>query len=809
MERYICIHGHFYQPPRENPWLEAIEVQDSAHPYHDWNEKITAECYATNATSRILDEHDRIIQIVNNYAKMSFNFGPTLLAWMEKNASDVYEAILEADRESQAAFSGHGSALAQGYNHIILPLANTRDKYTQVLWGIRDFEYRFGRSPEGMWLPETAVDLETLDMLAELGIRFTLLAPHQARQVRPLGEKEWQDVSEGNVDPTMPYVQHLPSGRSIVLFFYDGPISRSVAFEKLLHNGEDLARRLLSGFREERTWPQIVHIATDGESYGHHHRFGDMALAYTLKYIETNNHARLTNYGEYLEKHPPMHEVEIFENTSWSCVHGIGRWQRDCGCNSGNRPAWNQDWRRPLRKAMDLVRDHLTRKFEEKARSFLVDPQDARNGYIKVMLDRSAGSIEAFLSRHAVRALNEEQKTTVLKLMELQRHTMLMFTSCGWFFDEISGIEAVQVLHYANRALQLAQEVCGGSIESQYLAVLGDAKSNRAEYGDGRHIFEKLVKPASVDLKKVGAHYAVSSLFEAYNDRVSLFCYAVEQEAYQLVEAGRARLAIGRARFTSEIVGESVILTFGVLHFGDHTINCGVREYQGEEAYRTLVREISQEFAQADFPGTIRMLDKHFGDSTYSLRSLFRDEKRKVLQLILASTVSDTETLYRQVYENHVPLMRFLRDSSVPLPKILSAAGELVLNTSLRRAFEEEELSPAVLDPLLEECRLLGISLDVNTLEYALRRRLEGLTARLALNPSDLVLLQQLEAALGLLPFLPFQVNLWKVQNLFFEILQGAYPRFRGNAEEGHRDPRKWISHFRSIAESLSIRFDQ
>jgi alpha-amylase/alpha-mannosidase (GH57 family) len=408
MERYICIHGHFYQPPRENPWLEAIEVQDSAHPYHDWNERITAECYAANATSRILDEHERIIRLVNNYAKMSFNIGPTLLAWMEKKAPDVYESILEADRESQAVFSGHGSALAQGYNHIILPLATTRDKYTQVIWGIRDFEYRFGRSPEGMWLPETAVDLETLDILAEGGMRFSILAPHQARQVRPLGEKAWRDVSGAEVDPTMPYVQHLPSGRSIVLFFYDGPISRAVAFEKLLNDGEAFARRLVSGFSEKRTWPQLVHIATDGESYGHHHRFGDMALAYALEHIEKNNHARLTNYGEYLEKHPPSHEVGIFENTSWSCEHGIERWQGDCGCNSGKHPEWNQDWRRPLREATDFLCEHFSRKYEEKARALLVSPEEARNGYIEIILDRSAATIEACLSRHPVKKLNEE-----------------------------------------------------------------------------------------------------------------------------------------------------------------------------------------------------------------------------------------------------------------------------------------------------------------------------------------------------------------------------------------------------------------
>jgi alpha-amylase/alpha-mannosidase (GH57 family) len=385
MERYICIHGHFYQPPRENPWLEAIEFQDSAYPYHDWNERITAECYATNAVSRILDGDDQIADLVNNYSKISFNFGPTLLSWLEENAADVYQAILEADRESQKNFLGHGSALAQAYNHMILPLANRRDRFTQIHWGIRDFEHRFGRKPEGMWLPETAVDLETLDILAELGICFTVLAPYQASRVRRIGARNWRDISGGRIDPTMAYEQRLPSGRKIALFFYDGPISRAVAFERLLTRGEHFAQRLVGAFSEKRTWPQLLHIATDGESYGHHHRFGDMALAYALHYIESNDLAHLTNYGEYLEKCPPTHQVEIFEKTSWSCAHGVDRWWSDCGCNSGGRPGWNQAWRTPLRNSLDWLRDNLAPVYEEKARQFLKAPWEARDAYIGVI----------------------------------------------------------------------------------------------------------------------------------------------------------------------------------------------------------------------------------------------------------------------------------------------------------------------------------------------------------------------------------------------------------------------------------------
>ncbi|HEY7511185.1 MAG TPA: DUF3536 domain-containing protein, partial [Vicinamibacteria bacterium] len=448
--RYVCVHGHFYQPPRENPWLEAIERQDSAHPYHDWNERITAECYGPNALSRILDG-DRIVRIVNNYARISFNCGPTLLSWMESDAPEVYRGIQDADRESAQRFGGHGSAMAQPYNHMILPLANARDRVTQVRWGLADFRRRFGREPEGMWLPETAVDVASLEVLAEHGIRFTVLAPSQAARVRGKGDTEWEDVANGGVDPTRPYEVPLPSGRAMVVFFYDGPISRAVAFERLLHRGEDFAARLLDGFTEARAWPQLVHIATDGETYGHHHRFGDMALAYALHRLETAAEVELTNYGQYLARHPPACQAEVRENTSWSCAHGIERWRSDCGCNSG-REGWNQAWRGPLRAAFDWLRDALGAPFEARLGELLHDPWRARDDYVELLLDRSAENRERFLAVHGRRELEGEAAVCAVKLLEMQRHLMLMYTSCGWFFDDLSGIETVQVMQYAARA---------------------------------------------------------------------------------------------------------------------------------------------------------------------------------------------------------------------------------------------------------------------------------------------------------------------------------------------------------------------
>jgi alpha-amylase/alpha-mannosidase (GH57 family) len=806
MDRFICIHGHFYQPPRESPWLEAIEIQDSAFPYHDWNERISAECYAANAVSRIWDTEGRIVQLVNNYASISFDFGPTVLLWMQKYADDVYGAILEADRRSIAKFSGHGSALAQAYNHMILPLANSRDKITQIIWGIKDFEYRYGRMPEGLWLPETAVDLESLDILAQHDIRFTILSPSQASRVRPIDGNEWQQVSDGRIDPGMAYRISLPSSRVMALFFYDGPISKALAFEGLLNNGETFANRLLSTFPDDRSTPRLVHIATDGESYGHHHRGGDMALAHALQYIESNQLAQLTNYGWYLEDHPPTHEVEIFENSSWSCAHGVERWRSDCGCNSGGNPGWNRSWRGPLRAALDWLRDAVNPAYEQLARRFLTDPWAARDDYIDIIVDRSPERIAAFLSRHSIRPLGYEDEITVLKLMELQRHSMLMYTSCGWFFDELSGIETVQVIQYAGRVLQLADQLFTEAFEPGFLDHLELARSNIPEHGNGRVIYEKFVRPAMLGLTAVGAHYAISSLFRDNGERKSIYAYSATMEDYRSFQAGGTKLVIGRARVTSEVTRISTSLCFGVLHLGDHSISCGTGEYQGAQKYEALVKELSDAFGGADFPKTILLLGKHFGTSTYSLTSLFADERRKVLNMIIEPTLREAEAAYSSIYEHHAPLIRFLTGSGTPRPKVLSVAADFCLNAKLRRALRGERLEPEMVRPLLEEARLAGANLDATALGLLLAVNIERLAERLLDQPDDLSLMEKLNKAATLVRTLPFEVNLWKTQNICYKILHTCPSDFKEKADSGDENARTWIHNSTVLAENFRIR---
>jgi len=675
MQRYLCIHGHFYQPPRENPWLEAVEVQDSAHPYHDWNERITAECYAPNAASRILDGEGRIERIVNNYAQISFNFGPTLLAWLEEKKPEVYRSILEGDELSRARYSGHGSALAQPYNHLIMPLANERDRRTQLVWGLADFEHRFGRKAEGAWLPETAVDLETLELLAAADLRFTILSPTQAARVRPPGG-EWRTFEgEDLIDPTLPYKLVLPSGREIALFFYDGQIAKGVAYQKLLDSGERFVARLLEGFPADDS-PRLVNVATDGETYGHHHRFGEMALSYALQKLSSGEAAQLTNYGEFLERFPPDHEVEIKENTAWSCAHGLGRWQTDCGCHTGGDERWNQQWRQPLRDAFDWLRDRLAPLFETAGGELFTDPWVARDDYISVLLDRSPESVEAFLAGQSARRLEGEERVRALKLLEMQRHAMLMYTSCGWFFNDLSGIETVQVLQYAGRALQLAEDLFDGSLREELLVRLDAAKSNLAEAGSGRDLFRRFVEPAAVDLPKLAAHYAVASLFEDFPPRTSIYCYAVDRLSYQTFTAGRARLAMGRAELISEITGESARLAFGVLHFGDQNLTAGVGNHWSDEEFAAFVEATGRTFESGDVAEVVRQLDAQFAESRHSLKSLFRDEQRRVLDVTLASTLQEVEADSRRLYGAHAPLMRFLHELKVPVPRpLLAAAG--------------------------------------------------------------------------------------------------------------------------------------
>ncbi len=806
MGRYVCIHGHFYQPPRENPWLEEVELQDSAHPYHDWNERISAECYAPNAASRILDREKRIVDIINNYTRISFNFGPTLLAWMERRQPEVYRSVVEADRVSRERFSGHGSALAQCYSHMIMPLANSADKRTQVVWGIRDFEHRFKRKPEGMWLPETAVDLETLDLMAEQGILFTILAPRQARRVRMAGTKNWEDVSGGRIDPKVPYLCRLPSGRTIALFFYDGFIARDLAFGDLLESGEGFAGRLASAFVDGGPENQLVHVATDGESYGHHHRYGDMALAYGLHHLETEDLAGIVNYGQYLERNPPSHEVEIFENSSWSCVHGVERWRRDCGCKAGRGPEWHQKWRAPLREALDRLRDSLARSYEDLAAPLFESPWTVRDDYIGVVLDRSPENVAAFLAARHRKDLSPEEKTRALKLLEMQRHAMLMFTSCGWFFDEITGLETVQILQYAARAVQLAKEAGGTDLEADLIAGLAKAPSNDPSVGNGAVAYERYVKPAEVDLLRAGVHYAVSSLFEKYAPKTEIYSYSMEREDYEDIVSGSQKLALGRVLVRSKITGEEDVVSFSVLHLGEHNLLAAAREFMGAEAYELMRKDLVESFDRNDIAAVTRLFEIHFSGMSYSLWHLFRDEQRKILLRIFDSAMVELNESFRRIYGRHGSVLQVAEKLRTPLPGPLAAVAESVLNLEIREALEGETVDAGKLRKAVADIGRYSLKIDRAALGYIVSGKAEGLMGRLDADPENLTNLERALEFLESVSALSLDLNLWKAQNVFFSLGHKMLPEMKRRAESGDETARTWRDLFLRLGVLLRAR---
>jgi alpha-amylase/alpha-mannosidase (GH57 family) len=755
--RFVAIHGHFYQPPRENPWLETVEVQDSAAPYHDWNERITAECYAPNTAARRVDEANRIIDVVNNFGKISFNVGPTLIAWLERHAPDIYRKILAADRASVAARDGHGNAIAQVYNHMILPLASRRDKVTQVAWGLADFRARFGREPEGMWLPETAADSETLEVLADAGVKFTILAPDQA---------------VGQVDPSRAYRWRGPRGHELALFFYDGPVSRAIAFENLLEDGKRLAARLLGAFDDTRARAQLAHVATDGESYGHHRRFGEMALAAAVRQLESTPDVTLTNYGAFLAAHPPTNEIEIHEGSSWSCPHGVERWRSDCGCRF--RADTQQHWRGPLRDTLDWLRDEIDAFYETRAAIWLKDPWEARDDYIGVILDRGPGRLDEFFARHQRLALDSTARLEACRLLELQRNRLLMYTSCGWFFDELSAIEPVQILRYAAMALQYLADLGGPRLEDEFVRRLAAAPTNVPAYPDGAAVWKRLIRPAVVDLRRVIAHYAITGLVEERPDDAAVYAYRVQRVDETHEAYGGTALRVGHVRVSSTITGEVRDATYAVLHFGGHDFSCGVRAWESPRAYEAMKTDLVGRYARYTLADMVRGMDEWFPGEGFSLRDLFLDERRRVLASVTRTMLDKYEETYRRIWDENRKLVHYLRQADAPIPEALALVARHVMSRELLDELSSVEgdadhALPERLFDLANEASALRLTLDLSDGRATITRMVTRALDAVADAPTA----QRVAAALALIEGanrLGLRYGLWATQNRFFEI---------------------------------------
>lgn len=750
---YITVHGHFYQPPRENPYLNAIERQPSAEPYHDWNERIYYECYRPNAFARILDHQGDILEIINNFEYLSFNIGPTLMNWLERYDLEVYQRILEADRRSCERLNGHGNAIAQVYNHIILPLANQRDKLTQIRWGKADFRSRFGREPEGMWLAEAAVDHPTLEVLVTEAIRFIILAPSQVQRCRPLPSPEnpspeWQEVGGGQVDPTRPYRCFLPGGDPeqdfIDIFLYDGPISRDLGFGDVLNSSNHLAGRLGQAVRGDHNPSQLIAIATDGETFGHHKGGTEKTLAYALTEEFPRRGWTVTNFAHYLSLSPPTWEVELKPVTAWSCSHGVDRWQDHCGCGDQGG-VWHQRWRRPLRNALDWLRDQLAQVYEQAGEKLFQDPWQARDQYVQLLRGRGTFSqsgqrqnpVSHFLAHHQAHPLTPGEQVDALRLLEMQHHALLMYTSCGWFFEELSRPEGTQILRYASRALELAGDVVGIQLEPEFIQRLSQAPSNLECFEDGGEVYRQQVIPAQVSLNQVAAHYAISSLFTPYPQQQPIYCYQAEQLDYQLQRMGCLSLAVGHLQLTSQITQESVELMFAVLHLGGWDFHCCLQPFGGRRQYSEMKASLFGTLQEASAAKTVLAMTESFGDEFYGLDDLFAEERYRILELLSQETLTRLDQLYTQVYrDNYGILMAFRRDH-LPVPQELQVAAAVSLSHRALSSLQglESELSDfahldaqggpgylAELEAIAAEAEQLGCQLNLVQAQETLER---------------------------------------------------------------------------------------
>lgn len=813
VKRQVIIHGHFYQPPRENPWTGRIDRQNSAAPYHDWNEKITSECYFPNSCSRRLDGYGRITNIVNNYSRISFNFGPTLLSWLEKKHPSLYGKIVEADALSAEYNNGHGNAIAQVYNHIIMPLASERDKRTQVEWGIRDFKRAFGRDPEGIWLAETAVNLETLSVLADFGVRFIILSPDQALEVRPLaGKGKWEDVSDGSVKTGRVYRCRTgaAAGGSINVFFYDGPVSRDVSFNHLLRSGDLFGDSLESSF--DRCGGDLVTVATDGEIYGHHEPFADMALAYLFDSGLETRGLRVTNFGAYLDGHVPEHEVRLKpgsggEGTAWSCSHGVGRWKEDCGCNVNAPDGWNQKWRKPLRDSLDSLNEKLAEIFEREAGKLVSDPWKARNDYIS---SRSGGyeNGREFIRQRALRPLSKEEEARLLKLLESQRFAMYMFTSCGWFFNDISGLESGQIMKYAAMAIEMGGGDKAEALEKELVEGLSGAKSNIEEIGSGADIYDAAKKYSSVTPSMIAGQFAISSNLGCPGASPEIFGYTIRELEKKVRPIGGLTVASGLIESRAPVTGEASVAGYFLMTRGDIQIICLVKELEGPEGFAEINGKLSSLSPDTEKQDLVKFAVDNFGGYVFSLGDLFMEDRTLILSAITERKIESLEPMIKELYFENMEFLRLISESSLQPADIIEVPAKNYLQRKLIRETKAWKMS---LDPAdtkgiretLSEADYLGIELDVSEVsavfsDFLLGRAEKGSIER---RPD---LSKAMASFMDHCEEIGVELDIQLLQNRVFDIIKHLFGNAESSGAEKHGEP-AGVEAFLDLAERLNF----
>jgi alpha-amylase/alpha-mannosidase (GH57 family) len=736
----LAVHGHFYQPPRENPWTEVVAAEPSAAPRHDWNERITEESYRPNGWARIVDERGRVVALVNNYAHLSFNVGPTLLSWLDEHAPDVLARMVDGDRQG-------GGGVAQAYNHMILPLANERDVRTQVRWGLADFRHRFGRDADGIWLPETAVDDAVLRVLAEEGLRFTILAPTQAARVRPLPtgllghEEPWTDVGDGGVDTRRGYRWCDPHDPDVQvdLVFYDGALSHDLAFGLGSLTAEALAARA----REVAGDGGLVCIATDGETFGHHHTYAERTLAYALPVAAARAGLDVSTVGAWLRDHPPMWQADV-KRSAWSCAHGVGRWSTDCGCSTGGALGADQRWREPLRHALDLLRDAGAEVFERRGGKVLHDPWAARDAYVDVLL--GARPVDDFAHEHVCGDLVE-----ALTLLEQQRHALLMYTSCAWFFWDLAGLETVQCLRYAARAMDLLAEVGEVPPVDAFLEVLGRAESNQPGEGNGRDVWHRHVEPARVTPERVAAHLAMADVLEGERPTGPVAIWDVVEADHRRIERGPITACTGVLTLLHRRTQRVTRHAYAAAHLGGLEVSAAVRPAQPErdaDDVRSVIEAVDR---GERITGVLRLVADRFGPAEFGLESTMPDAAEQIVASAAQSVADRFGAAFIRLSEDHRAVFGSLVAAGYPLPQELRVPAELALD---RRLEAEIEAQHGSWDPeayraavaIAGEAAEHGLTVTAPRARAALQRTFEDAVSRVVDGDADAV-----EAALALL----------------------------------------------------------
>lgn len=750
---YCCIHGHFYQPPRENPWLDDLEREPSAAPHHNWNSRITEECYTPNAWARVLDGAGHVVKLYDNYARMSFNVGPTLTSWLGKHVPETLDAMVRADQASVARL-GQGNAVAQVYNHAIMPLCNRRDKYTQVRWGKRAFEATFHRQARGMWLAETAVDAETMEVLADEGIDFTILSPFQASRFRVDGvdgpQTEWQDCGHGTIPTGRAYRYTTKSGKIVHVFFYDGTIAKGIAFERLLGDAShliDAIRRAHARRPSPHDEPWLVHTATDGESYGHHFRFGDMALAAAHARLESQDDVEIVNYATFLDRFGARGDVELHPVSAWSCSHGVGRWERDCGCRMNPDPQWNQRWRTGLRNALNGLRDGLATLFERGAAPLLTDPWAARDDYIDVVLGGGldVAVTDAFLRWQAGRVLPERERERALTLLEMQRCALLMFTSCGWFFDDIGGPEAVILLRYAARALSLAAHVDDDEalrLEVEFMAALTHAESNvRRPDGrvrTGRDIYVEDARAAAIGAERVAVSLALTCAMGTPSPH-RVAAWRVTEHEEIAIDTAAVPCVVGRVALVDQRVDRTERLAFAVVGFGG-------LDWRGVLVDVDRLTPLQERLRSADDTSTLaRVLDAELvnGGRSFTLKDAPADVRDDVARRALARRTDVTDAVLAELLLPERSLLRGVVAMGGTLPTPVRGLLAHALSRRAKDLVEELVVTEGSAVPLLRSLRTViddaggfGVTLDLDDTVRATEQATVSVLMRVLGEPS-------------------------------------------------------------------------